>query len=563
MAPPADAATDTVMDAVTDAVTDAARTDATPDAPRPSGPAAVTVTRYEYAIDLTTRAVTATLSLFVTRPGDCVTVGFRHPTADEVRFGDAPARAVVVENGTLTACDPTGRGWSVSDTLSLTVRSTEPSDTLRPTQVGFSTRNSMSGGRFTYLLSWVGECARHGPCDVSPATFATYRFRVTHPAGTEVFCPGERTAGMTETVCDLAVRAPTYSAMGVLAMTNGWRHTSLGTAPGVSIELYDTAQSGISAMIDRPNLTAYVSWLIERFGAFPFGRELRMVVAPTYWAGFEHPGTIALAESLGGGGRLDHTIRHEIAHQWAGDQTTLASSRDFVWKEAAAEYLAYVYEDEHPALSEEARASLENWHTAAGVTQYRPMPDDDTALVTYYGSVYGAGPMILFRQLETMFSRANVMEALRSVLGRERALSVDDLRMALERTTGQNLEGYFRAWLHGTGAPAWPGITTAYTNNPDGTLSLTVRQQTRDLQNRPCRFTVRLTDGAAQRMEVPITFGLDGSQPAMMTLRPGFTVSAVEVDPTRQALVFPMTMPSGGMWVEHVPTGGRNPFLAP
>src|SRR5690606_32648267 len=81
------------------------------------------------------------------------------------------------------------------------------------------------------------------------------------------------------------------------------------------------------------------------------GSELRFVVGPTHWRGFEHPGNIALADVLPTSPSafvdgVAHTIRHEIAHFWAGDQTTLADTYDFVWKEGAAEYLSFVFEDE-------------------------------------------------------------------------------------------------------------------------------------------------------------------------------------------------------------------------
>ncbi len=550
-APPADASLD-------------ARGDASLDAPAIRGAARATVTRYDYAIDLESRRVTARLSLRVDREGDCLSIGFRHEAADDVRLDDAPARDVRVADGTLTACDARGRGWAAGSAVTLALSSTEPLTTWRPTQVGFSTRTSAGGGRFTYLLSWVGECARHGACDATPSAFATYRFAVTHPEGTEVLCPGAVTPGATETVCEFDHRGgPTYSAFGVLAMSGGWRRTSLGEARGVRLSLYDTPGSRVTETIDRERLRAYVEWLVDRFGPYPYGDELRLVVAPTYWAGFEHPGNIALAETLVAGGRLDHTVRHEIAHQWAGDQTTVASTKDFVWKESMAEYLAYVFEDETAALRDQAGTSLAVWRQSAGTADHWPVPDEELPLVSYYGSAYGPGPMILFRQLEVMFSRRQVLDALRMLLGRERALSVDDVRAALEAATGARLDGYLRAWLRGAGAPAWPGVTVTRSPNADGSLSLSVRVQTRDAVVRPCRFTVRLTGDGGQRLDVPVTVGLDGAQPAPVTVRPDFTVTGEEVNPLNEALVWPMAMPSGGRWIEHVPRGGDDPFRAP
>lgn len=558
---PSPAPRDASIDATPDA-TDASA-DAPGDAPAIKGAARVAVTHYDYGLDLESRGVTARLSLRVEAPGDCLSMGFRHEAADDVQIDGVAARDVSVANGTLLACDATSRGWAVGRTITLSLRSTEVATTWRPTQVGFSTRTSTGGGTFTYLLSWVGECARHGACDASPSAFATWRFTVTHPEGTQVLCPGVVTPGATETVCDFTRRGPAYSSLGVLAMSNGWQRVDMGVARDVRLTLFDTSSSRITQTVNRASLRGFVEWMVDTFGAYPYGDELRFVVAPTYWAGFEHPGNIALAETLVMSQRLDHTMRHETAHQWAGDQTTVATTRDFAWKEAMAEYLSFVYEDEHEELRGDASATLASWRAASGTADHYPAPVEDLPLVSFYGSAYGPGPMILFRQLEVMFSRRQVLAALRTLLGRERALTIDDVRVALEASTGARLERYVNAWMRGTGAPAWPGATVERADRGDGSVTVTVRVQTRDAVVRPCRFTVRLTGAPGQSFDVPITVGLDGAQPMPVTVRPGFAVTGDEVNPLYEALVWPMATASGGRWMDHVPEGGDAAFRAP
>lgn len=553
--PPLDAASDAPLDDAADVPADV------PAEPpqRYKGDARVTVTRYDHAVDLESRALTARLTIRVTSPGDCLSLALRHPNVEEVRFGDTPARESAVAGGTLRAC--LDGGLAPGATTVLTVRSTIPQTTLIPTQVGFSRRSNSAGQRFTYLLSWVGECGRVGPCDALPSTFATYRFVVTHPAGTQVLCPGTITPGATETTCTFDhAGAPTYSAFGVLALAGGWRQTDLGAAGSVRITLHDTPASRVAESVDRANLRGFVGWMADRFGPYPYGDALRFVTGPTYWAGFEHPGNIALAETLVAGGRMDHTVRHEIAHQWAGDQTTVAAVKDFVWKEAAAEYLSYVFEDEN-GLGDQARSSLATWMTAAARADHFPVPDEDLPLPTFYGNAYGPGPMILFRQLEVMFSRRQVLDALRSVLGRERTLSVDELRMALERATGASLGGYLRAWIRGSGAPSWPTVAVERTANADGSVTVAVRITSRDAVVRPCRFRVRLTGDGSAALDVPFTVGLDGSAPTPATVRPNFTVTGAVLNPEIEAMVFPAAM--GQPLTASTPASGYDPFRAP
>jgi len=63
--------------------------------------------------------------------------------------------------------------------------------------------------------------------------------------------------------------------------------------------------------------------------------------------------------------------------------------------------------------------------------------------------------MILFRQIEVLSSRAQVLAAIATLLGEPRAISVDDVVAALETSTGLDLDAYAAAWIHGTGAPVW------------------------------------------------------------------------------------------------------------
>src|SRR5262249_25632201 len=165
---------------------------------------------------------------------------------------------------------------------------------------------------------------------------------------------------------------------------------------------------------------------------------------------------------------LRHVLMHEFTHQWAGDHATLADTYDFFWKEATAEYLTYVYEDEKIGPAD-GQATLDYWKSIAAASRYYPVPQDKPPLFTYYGDAYGEGPMVLYRQLEAMYSRGQVLAAVKKLLsssGPPRQVSVDDFRVALEESTGAKLSSYFDAWVFGGGAPAWP--TARVTLTPKG-----------------------------------------------------------------------------------------------
>jgi len=183
------------------------------------------------------------------------------------------------------------------------------------------------------------------------------------------------------------------------------------------------------------------------------------------------------------------------------------------------------------AASSTATTTL--WKADSKIAKYFPVPQDQPALFDYYGDVYGPGPMVFFRQLEVLSSRAQVIAALKNVLGTPHALSVDELVTALEASTGLDLTAYVTAWIKGSGAPAWPLVSTSYAA---GMLNVAVTNNT--ATPRGCKFHVNLTDGATNSVKVEVnTFAHGPTQAIPVT--PTFTVTKIDLDPDHECLVFP------------------------
>jgi aminopeptidase N len=277
-----------------------------------------------------------------------------------------------------------------------------------------------------------------------------------------------------------------------------------------------------------------------KFGPWPYGHELRIATGPTYWSGFEHPGNIVLDDGLARQiqppylHNVQHILDHEIAHQWAGDQTTLADTYDFVWKESMAEYFAYAYEDMADPAAAPATAAY--WKNASAAALYYPVPGDKPALVDYYGDAYGPGPMVLFRQLEVLTSRDQVLAAIKSVLGHQHAISVDDVVAALAQSTGLDLTAYSAAWIHGSGKPGWPTVQVNYTPAA-GTSALHVVQVTSP--DKRCKFHIGLDgDTAGQQTLVAVDTFHDGLDQTLQVATPPYTVTTIVLDPLAECLVY-------------------------
>jgi aminopeptidase N len=536
------------------------------DTPLPTGPIAAHIDHYEYRFDLESRAASVTLTATVETAGDCLTLPFRAWDLAPMVIDGVAARSMMVEGDHVTVC---GTGYAAGAVLAIDAVMTIPDEVLRdpsniPTDVGYSVSNDRWGNPTTYLVSWIGGCDRFGPCDNRADQFATYTFEVTHPADVTVRCPGTVTApDATTTRCDFPFTGgPTYSTFGVIGSKN-W-NVSTHDFSGISVELYDRTLSGIAARIDDAYHGGFLDFMRAHFGPFPFGTELRVLAAPTYWSGFEHPGNIVLSDGLGPlpgptgvhyKDPLAHILNHEMAHQWAGDQTTLADKYDFVWKESMVEYLSYVYEED---TDPSAAAMTRNvWKAGAVGAAFYPVPEDQPLpeLIEYYGDAYGPGPLILFKQIEMLSSRAQVLTALESLLGTQRAISVIDVQDALTTATGLDLTAYFAAWAHGAGAPVWPRLSATYAA---GTGLLTISQTNQASGIKGCKFKVELKGaGIADSVKVDVDTFTDGpDQDIAVTPAPGFTVTSTVVDPDNECLVFK----DGATFA---PTARPRPWLAP
>lgn len=519
--------------------------DPPPDAP-PTGPASVRVDAYAYELDLATQASSVALDLVLTSDGNCVTLPSRNVQLDPATatLGGQPATASLTDTQ-FTAC---GAGWAAGTPLQLAVRGIQPTGTWNDTQVGYSITSS--GGAtphlYHYLVSWVEGCDRFGPCDTNPATFARYRFTVHHAEGTRVLCSGDLDATPTRTTCTFDhAGGPTYSTYGFIAST-AFAETDLGLWGDTRVHLFErgNATRPVGAQIDAAYSAGFLTWMEGQFGAYPYGDALRLVVAPTYWSGFEHPGNIVLDSGLATqpssyARPVTHVLHHEIAHQWAGDETTLASTYDFVWKEAMAEYLAFVYEDD--TMPADALVTARAWKSFAAVSAYHPVPEDEPrpTLLQYYGHVYGPGPMILFRQLESLASRQQVFVALRTLLGQERAIGVADVQAALEASTGLDLDRYFDVWVRGAGAPVWPTFRTTVTGVPPE-QSITVDEVTPGGVLHGCNFAVEIRGAVAGQSElVPIVRGVNGAASVTAVSNVPWPITSTVLDPTAHCLAYP------------------------
>ena len=180
------------------------------------------------------------------------------------------------------------------------------------------------------------------------------------------------------------------------------------------------------------------------------------------------------------------------------------------------------------------------WKRIAQSAKYFPVPGDQPRLFDYYGDTYGEGPMILFHQIEGMSSREQVIAGLKTLLGSQHAIGVDDVVAALSQSTGMDLTEYAAAWIHGTGAPDWPKYNVTFTAG-SGTSMLALTMLNKKTMPRGCRFKV-LLEGANTGESYLMDVDTRTNQDQTLSLpTPSFTVTKVTLDPYAECLVYKMS----------------------
>ncbi|MEO5647076.1 MAG: M1 family aminopeptidase [Chitinophagaceae bacterium] len=250
-------------------------------------------------------------------------------------------------------------------------------------------------------------------------------------------------------------RYPIASYLVAFAVTNYVvfdRYVQLG-ATNLLMQTHCYPESLLNFQQNTPNVLEAMSLFHNHFGDYPFIKEKYGHVQWNWGGGMEHQTATFISSTD------ESLMAHELGHQWFGDKITCASWEDIWLNEGFATHLARMHmEKKYPASILSNRRAGINVITSI---QGGSVKVDDTTSVNriFDGRLsYLKGSQLLY-MLRWKLGDAKFFEAVRNYMA-DPALKYGfartvDLKLHLEKTSGQNLTEFFNDWYTGQGYPRY------------------------------------------------------------------------------------------------------------
>jgi aminopeptidase N len=224
-----------------------------------------------------------------------------------------------------------------------------------------------------------------------------------------------------------------------------------------------------------------VTFFSQTVAPYPY-EKLALIVAKTRFGGMENSSAIVFAENLfdrrqtevsapagssnsmsarfGIPTRIESVVAHEIAHQWFGDSVTESTWADLWLSEGFATYFAGLFiehEDGKDAFREYMRDAAQRYFNFEKQAKF-PIHDTETTklMALLNPNNYEKGAWVL-HMLRSQLGDDAFFKGLRGYYNahKEANATTEDLRAAIEKSSGKNLKDFFARWIYGAGHPRY------------------------------------------------------------------------------------------------------------
>jgi aminopeptidase N len=321
--------------------------------------------------------------------------------------------------------------------------------------------------------NWPNRVHHWIPTLDHPSAKATITFNVTAPARDLVVANGKfarvettSTGARTWTYSETAPIPPYCMIIGV----GQFARLEPADAALTPLSYYVPMSDSQFAMKGFAAATPVLKFFSETVGPYPY-EKLSLIVGATRFGGMENSGAIVFTSNLfsrNPSGKMSNTfgvqlgnvnlIAHEIAHQWFGDSVTAATWSDVWLSEGFATYFAGLFLQRH-----ESEADFQAYMKQAGDTALNyakrsrsPIHDRETEDLNKLlnGNSYQKGAWVL-HMLRSRLGDDAFFRGIRAYYAKHRdsTATSEDLRVALERASKQNLRTFFDRWIYDSGHP--------------------------------------------------------------------------------------------------------------
>lgn len=339
--------------------------------------------------------------------------------------------------------------------------------------------------------NWPDRLHHWVPCLDHPSAKATVSFTVTAPEQNLVVATGSldrvETKQGTRT-WSFSEEAPIPPYCMIIAVGQ-FAKLDAGKPFAVPLSFYVPQSDKKYATKGFSPAGAALRLLTQNVAPYPY-EKLALIVGNTRFGGMENAGAIVFTSSLfepypnarisrAFGIRLGivDLVAHEIAHQWFGDSVTASTWADLWLSEGFATYFSAVFIQRF-----EGEQGFQDYMKRAADSYFRyeqrtriPIYDRETEdlLKLLNPNNYQKGGWVL-HMLRSMLGDDAFLRGIRDYYNAHKhgTASSEDLRAALEKSSGKNLKDFFARWIYGTGHPHYE-VTWKWKK---GELLFTVRQ---------------------------------------------------------------------------------------
>lgn len=299
------------------------------------------------------------------------------------------------------------------------------------------------------------------PANDHPTDKASYDISVTVPRGLQVVANGElvqrQVAKKTVTWRWRAGEPMTsylaFFAAGDFEIETGVQQTSGGERPWtIAVSRQLSRHDQTASMRSLRKTPEVVAWLESQLGPYPFSTTGGVVTSLSPGFALENQ-TRPVYPSLGG----DSTwlLVHELAHQWFGDSVSVARWRDIWLNEGIATFMQIRYDE--AVEGRDAQKWLTDYHASLGSGDwFWEIQVADPGRRNLFGwSVYERGGMTM-QALRHRIGEDDFWLLLRTWLStyRDANATSEQFEALAEQVSGEDLDGFFEAWLRAKGKPA-------------------------------------------------------------------------------------------------------------